>query len=424
MAVHSPNTRAEILAAAARYGTISPQLQFAVEPWYPVFAATLFHDPDFYFLNSCGDVRRRPSSSTVFRLNAESDVLQELTKEPMDGICCMCLGPMLRLPIDPKEPDQNASERSLLLAFRNRLAAFGTVSHRILWLGAVSSSSLGHHDGPSSVARFAGITCIVATRGGLGVVTERENHAVRVIALDSPELTVATLAGGTRGTYDGIGTAAQFVGPVAVALALDERTAFVSDVKQMGHKILVSLIRVVCLSTGAVRTLAGGSGGYADGLGMAAKFAGVTSLLVAPCGTLFCTDQYNHRIRAISPEGQVSTFPGTAAVFSEPVHIALGPDSSLMLIERRPGFRVIAGAYSVARYHPIRHREAPPRLRALFLTLIVLWRGQSPRLLALESSRGLRGLLLLPMTALLQCVQAAVWLEVLSAAHADFLTAT
>lgn len=55
---------------------------------------------------------------------------------------------------------------------------------------------------------------------------------------------------------------------------------------------------------------AGGSTGYVDALGRAARFDGPAALCLAPNGDLFVSDSDNHRIRRVTPEGQVSTYAG------------------------------------------------------------------------------------------------------------------
>ena len=64
---------------------------------------------------------------------------------------------------------------------------------------------------------------------------------------------------------------------------------------------------------GLVRTFAGtGVRGFSGdgGAALQAQFAGPLGLAVAPNGTLYVADNFNNRIRAISPAGVVSTFAG------------------------------------------------------------------------------------------------------------------
>lgn len=63
-----------------------------------------------------------------------------------------------------------------------------------------------------------------------------------------------------------------------------------------------------------IATLAGSSagGGYVDGTRTAARFSGPQSLAVANDGTVYVADTRNHVIRAIAPDGFVSTVAGIA----------------------------------------------------------------------------------------------------------------
>ena len=74
-------------------------------------------------------------------------------------------------------------------------------------------------------------------------------------------------------------------------------------------------VRKVDLNTNVVTTLAGHpdptgsmSCGYADGKGTAAGFCNFDDLTINGQGNIVVPDRYNHRIRTITPDGQVSTF--------------------------------------------------------------------------------------------------------------------
>lgn len=98
--------------------------------------------------------------------------------------------------------------------------------------------------------------------------------------------------------------------------------------------------------TGAtVSTVAGtGSAGFADGVSAAAMFSSPTGIVADGTGNLFIADQYNHRIRKITPGGMVSTLAGsgtagfadgsgTAASFSSPTGLAIDGNGNIYVAD-------------------------------------------------------------------------------------------
>jgi sugar lactone lactonase YvrE len=98
------------------------------------------------------------------------------------------------------------------------------------------------------------------------------------------------------------------------------------------------------------RVLAGtGEPGYLDGPARTAMFNAPAGVARAADGTLYITDQRNHRIRAISPGGIVSTLAGcgpdntslgsfrdgigTDACFNAPTGIAVGPNGMIYVAD-------------------------------------------------------------------------------------------
>ena len=65
-----------------------------------------------------------------------------------------------------------------------------------------------------------------------------------------------------------------------------------------------------------VDTLAGGTQGYADGTGAAARFDTPRGLALDPQGNLYVADSANHRVRMVTPTGEVSTIVGAVQGFS------------------------------------------------------------------------------------------------------------
>lgn len=67
-----------------------------------------------------------------------------------------------------------------------------------------------------------------------------------------------------------------------------------------------------------VSTLAGNPiAGYTDGFGTAAMFYNPSDICIDGIGTIYVADTYNHKIRKITPLGEVTTFAGSTSGFAD-----------------------------------------------------------------------------------------------------------
>ncbi len=124
------------------------------------------------------------------------------------------------------------------------------------------------------------------------------------IVVVSPGGEVRPLAGGTHGFADGRGQAARFASPSALALAEDGALV----VADTGN----NAIRRVSPS-GEVTTLAGGGGaGFRDGPVATALFHGPIGVALDARGDVVVADTYNDRVRVFTPGGEVRTVAGGA----------------------------------------------------------------------------------------------------------------
>jgi sugar lactone lactonase YvrE len=193
------------------------------------------------------------------------------------------------------------------------------------------AGSPGSADGTGSDARFGRFedfytegrfyvtpTGVAVDGAGNVYLADTYNCTIRKV---TPAGTVTTLAGLARldangfplfGSTDGVGSAARFNNPSAVAVD-SAGNVYVADT---GNKTIRKVTPM-----GLVTTLAGlaGGSGSADGTGGAAEFGnysaevgGPNGVAVDSEGNVYATDQYNFTIRKVTPAGVVTTLAGLA----------------------------------------------------------------------------------------------------------------
>ncbi|HEY4300861.1 MAG TPA: FG-GAP-like repeat-containing protein [Candidatus Didemnitutus sp.] len=192
---------------------------------------------------------------------------------------------------------------------------------------AGKTGTSGSTDATGTSARFNSPSSIAIDGSGNVYVADKANHTIRKITSAGVVSTIAGLAG-SSGSIDGTATSARFNSPSGIAID-GSGNLYVADTGN-------HTIRMID-SSGNVTTLAGTAGfpGVNDGLGSAARFNGPAALAVDPGGTIYVADTGNSSIRAIAPGGVVSTFAGvstaignvdgvgSAALFYNPAGIAV-----------------------------------------------------------------------------------------------------
>ncbi len=210
-------------------------------------------------------------------------------------------------------------------------------SHRIRRItpdGAVTTlagGSRGFSDGRGAAARFATPSAIALAPDGSLVVADTGNHAIRRVQADG---TVTTVAGnGQSGYIDGPAAQARFNAPVGVAVDSRGRIVVADTYNDR--------IRIIG-TDGEVTTLAGGDGsGAVDGQGPDARFATPCGVAVDPAGRVLVADTGNGALRAISPDGTVSTLPLPLVGLERPMALATSPVGDIYVVDERGGLVIM-----------------------------------------------------------------------------------
>lgn len=190
----------------------------------------------------------------------------------------------------------------------------------------------GYADGMGTAAQFLGPYGVCTDDLGNVYVAETINNRIRKI---TPAGEVTTFAGsGVRGYNDGIGTVAQFNNPQSVCTDY-KGNVYVADTDN-------NRIRKITPS-GVVTTLAGsGINGYLDGTGTIAQFSRPSGVCADSSLFVYVADTYNNRIRKIS--GSIVTTlagsgtagyldgTGSAAKFNSPTGVYSGRGLSNVLV--------------------------------------------------------------------------------------------
>ncbi len=169
------------------------------------------------------------------------------------------------------------------------------------------AGSKGSTDGVGSAARFSSPAAVAADGSGNVFVADLENCTIRKIVVATREVTTLAGLAGVPGTNDGTGSMARFAYPAGVA-ADGSGDVFVADA-------LNNTIRKIVVETGEVTTLAGlaRSYGSTDGIGSAARFSQPTGVAWDRSGNVYVADTENNTIRKIVvATGEVSTLAGLA----------------------------------------------------------------------------------------------------------------
>lgn len=196
----------------------------------------------------------------------------------------------------------------------------------------LAGSTDGDEDGTGVNAKFFNPSAITIDQDNNLYVADTHNNKIRKI---TPTGIVTTIAGSTEGYEDGTGTDAKFSSPRGIKIDT-QGNIFVTD--YYNHRI-----RKIN-PNGVVSTLAGSTPpGYADGMGEDAKFSNLGGITIDSQGNLYVSDGANHKVRKITSNGQVSTLAGstqgyangtgTSAKFDRPYGITIDSQDNLYVVD-------------------------------------------------------------------------------------------
>jgi sugar lactone lactonase YvrE len=168
---------------------------------------------------------------------------------------------------------------------------------------AGSRGGQGFEDGPAADARFWEPLFIAADGAGNLYVTDRVNATLRKILPSGEVRTLAGLAD-ARGTTDGNGAAARLWNPLGVAVDSHGNVFVVENEWKTIRKVTPAGEVTTFAGTSDP------TGSHVDGLGPAARFTYPGAMAIDGSDTLYVAD--GSRIRKITPDGNVTTLAGNA----------------------------------------------------------------------------------------------------------------
>ncbi|MFH8401442.1 RICIN domain-containing protein [Streptomyces anulatus] len=182
-----------------------------------------------------------------------------------------------------------------------KITADGTIS-TVAGTGTAGYSGDG---GPATAARLNYPLGVTVDSSGVLYISDHSNNRVRKVTADGTISTIAgTGAAGFKGD-DGPAVSAQLNRPYALAVN-DEGVLFITD----GNNHRVRKVT----ADGTISTVAGtGTAGYSGDSGPAtsARLNLPLGVVVDSADNLYISDYNNHRVRKVTPDGEITTVAGT-----------------------------------------------------------------------------------------------------------------
>lgn len=220
-------------------------------------------------------------------------------------VACTAVSPRSQQPSPDPIPTSGLSPRPAVSPSQPLVSPILTSTPTPLMTGSPSPSpsatSRRFRDGSAETALFHHPSGIAIDAQNNLYVADSLNHCIRKI---SPTGFVSTVAGnGSAGYLDGSGVEALFNKPVELVLD-SKQNLYITD---QGNHVIRKMT-----PNGVVTTYAGlGSAGFQDGPFQQARFNSPTGISVDNQSNIFVADSGNRRIRKITPSQEVSTLAGT-----------------------------------------------------------------------------------------------------------------
>lgn len=158
------------------------------------------------------------------------------------------------------------------------------------------------------------------------IVGANESNAIYCTYAGVISATAILIAGGEQGDQDGNGTNARFNGPFGITV---DAHGYIYVSEEYNHRIR----RIT--QDGEVTTYAGSSAGYLDGNRLQSQFNRPLGLSSDPYGNLYVADASNNLIRGISSTGAVTTIMGSGSTSDlwNPAAVAFSMTQSIFIAD-------------------------------------------------------------------------------------------